>query len=126
MPGVKLRPARPEDTRKHGRRTPPPSLPLSDTEEDLETSFVDTCPRPFRGFTICTTGIDRVCTEQWPSVFGLLYWDRWQSTVFAKAGEMGASTTSAFTDYVTHLIAEEHGGAKYWVRTFHASTSHSF
>ena len=30
---------------------------------------------------------------------------------------MGASTTSAFTDYVTHLIAEEHGGAKYWVRT---------
>lgn len=30
---------------------------------------------------------------------------------------MGASTTSAFTDYVTHLIAEEHGGAKYWVCT---------
>jgi twin BRCT domain len=28
---------------------------------------------------------------------------------------MGASTTAAFTDYVTHLIAEEHGGAKYWV-----------
>jgi twin BRCT domain len=28
---------------------------------------------------------------------------------------MGANTTAAFTDYVTHLIAEEHGGAKYWV-----------
>lgn len=27
---------------------------------------------------------------------------------------MGANTTAAFTDYVTHLIAEEHGGAKYW------------
>ena len=31
---------------------------------------------------------------------------------------MGANTTAAFTDYVTHLIAEEHGGAKYWVRYF--------
>jgi hypothetical protein len=39
----------------------------------------------------------------------------WQSTIFPKAGEMGANTTAAFTDYVTHLIAEEHGGAKYWV-----------
>ena len=39
----------------------------------------------------------------------------WQSTIFPKVGEMGANTTAAFTDYVTHLIAEEHGGAKYWV-----------
>jgi hypothetical protein len=46
-------------------------------------------------------------------------WDRRQSVIFPKAGEMGASTTAAFTDYVTHLVAEEHGGAKYWVRTFH-------
>ncbi|KAI0302600.1 hypothetical protein BC826DRAFT_985156 [Russula brevipes] len=96
VPGVKLRPARPEDIiRTRGRRTPSPSSPPLHAPEDLETSFVDTCPRPFRGFTICTTGIDR-------------------STVFPKAGEMGASTTAAFTDYVTHLIAEEHGGAKYW------------
>ena len=48
-----------------------------------------------------------------------LKWDLWQSIIFPKAGEMGASTTAAFTDYVTHLIAEEHGGAKYWVRPFH-------
>ncbi|KAI0256238.1 hypothetical protein BJV78DRAFT_448279 [Lactifluus subvellereus] len=96
VPGVKLRPARPEETRTHAERcTPPlPSL-LSDAPEDLEPSFFDTCPRPLRGFTICTTGIDR-------------------STIFPKAGEMGANTTAAFTDYVTHLIAEDHGGAKYW------------
>lgn len=95
VPGVKLRPARPQDTRTHARRTPPPSLWSSDEPDVLEPSFVDTCPRPFRGFTICTTGIDR-------------------SVIFPKAGEMGASTTAAFTDYVTHLVAEEHGGAKYW------------
>jgi DNA replication regulator DPB11 len=39
---------------------------------------------------------------------------------------MGASTTAAFTDYVTHLIAEEHGGAKYWVRTFHSGTLYDY
>ncbi|KAH9978902.1 hypothetical protein BGW80DRAFT_703080 [Lactifluus volemus] len=96
VPGVKLRPARPVETTTHEERhtSQPPSL-LSNAPEDLETSFFDTCPRPFRGCTICTTGIDR-------------------STIFPKAGEMGASTTAAFTDYVTHLIAEEHGGAKYW------------
>jgi hypothetical protein len=57
---------------------------------------------------------------------GLILWDRWQSTIFPKAGEMGASTTAAFTDYVTHLIAEEHGGAKYWVRTFQSSTPYDY
>ncbi|KAH8995665.1 hypothetical protein EDB92DRAFT_1943153 [Lactarius akahatsu] len=97
VPGVKLRPARPEEGRTLAeQRTPPPSSRLSDAPEDFEISFIDTCPRPFRGFTICTTGVDR-------------------STIFPKAGEMGANTTAAFTDYVTHLIAEEHGGAKYWV-----------
>ncbi|THH08112.1 hypothetical protein EW146_g9100 [Bondarzewia mesenterica] len=38
---------------------------------------------------------------------------RFQSSLFAKAGEMGADTTSDFTDRVTHLIADDHGGAKY-------------
>lgn len=96
VPGVKLRPARPEEGRTLAeQRTPPPSSRLSDAPEDFEISFIDTCPRPLRGFTICTTGVDR-------------------STIFPKAGEMGANTTAAFTDYVTHLIAEEHGGAKYW------------
>ncbi|KAF8271324.1 hypothetical protein EI94DRAFT_1720928 [Lactarius quietus] len=95
-PGVKLRPARPEDARTLAeQRTPPPSPRLSDAPEDFETSFIDTCPRPFRGYTICTTGVDR-------------------STIFPKAGEMGANTTAAFTDYVTHLIAEEHGGQNIW------------
>ncbi|KAI9442471.1 hypothetical protein H4582DRAFT_1284064 [Lactarius indigo] len=96
VPGVKLRPARPEGAGTLAeQRTPPPSSRLSDPPEDFEISFIDTCPRPFRGFTICTTGVDR-------------------STIFPKVGEMGANTTAAFTDYVTHLIAEEHGGAKYW------------
>lgn len=30
--------------------------------------------------------------------------------------ELGASTISAFTDKVTHLVAVSHGGAKYKVR----------
>ena len=61
---MKLRPARREEARTLvEQRTPPPSLRLSDPPEDLEISFVDTCPRPFRGFTICTTGVDRVRRE---------------------------------------------------------------
>lgn len=124
MPGVKLRPARREEAKTLAdQRTPPPSLRLSDPPEDLEISFVDTCPRPFRGFTICTTGVDRVRRELFAHAFTLISpAPCWQSTIFPKAGEMGANTTAAFTDYVTHLIAEEHGGAKYWVRHFGEST----
>jgi DNA replication regulator DPB11 len=116
---VKLRPARPEEARTLAeQRTPPPSSRLSDTPEDFEISFIDTCPRPFRGFTICTTGIDRVRRELFAHALALisLARRRRQSTILPKAGEMGANTTAAFTDYVTHLIADEHGGAKYWVR----------
>ena len=119
---MKLRPARPEEARKLAeQRTPPPSSRLSsDPPEDFEISFIDTCPRPFRGFTICTTGIDRVRRELFAHALALLSLARRgrQSTIFPQAGEMGANTTAAFTDYVTHLIAEEPGGAKYWVRYF--------
>ena len=120
MPGVKLRPARPEEARTLAeQRTPPPSSRLSDAPEDFELSFIDTCPRPFRPYTICTTGVDRVRCELFLHAVTLISSPRcWQSTIFPKAGEMGANTTAAFTDYVTHLIAEEHGGAKYWVRHF--------
>ncbi|KAK0457641.1 uncharacterized protein EV420DRAFT_470883 [Desarmillaria tabescens] len=33
--------------------------------------------------------------------------------LFKKAIELGAQTASAFTDRVTHLVAKDHGGAKY-------------
>jgi DNA replication regulator DPB11 len=124
VPGVKLRPARREEAGTLAEeRTPPPSLRLSDPPEDLEISFIDTCPRPFRGYMICTTGVDRVRRETFAHAFTLISLTPcWQSSIFPKAGEMGAGTTAAFTDYVTHLIAEEHGGPKYWVSHFGEST----
>lgn len=39
-----------------------------------------------------------------------------QPTLFKLAFELGAVSTSDFTDRVTHLIADSHGGAKYLVR----------
>jgi twin BRCT domain len=35
--------------------------------------------------------------------------------LFKQAEELGATTVSAFTDRVTHLVANEHGGEKYQV-----------
>lgn len=124
MPGVKLRPARPDQARTLAeQRTPPPSSRLSEAPEDVDISFIDTCPRPFRGSTICTTGVDKVRCELFVHAFTLISLARFlQSTIFPKVGEMGANTTAAFTDFVTHLIAEEHGGPKYWVRHFDEST----
>ncbi|KAJ7047936.1 hypothetical protein C8F04DRAFT_1023030, partial [Mycena alexandri] len=53
------------------------------------------CPRPFRNVVVCATGVlDK------PELFKL-------------ALELGATSVSAFTDRVTHLVAENHGGAKY-------------
>lgn len=40
-----------------------------------------------------------------------------QPTIFKQAVELGATTTSAFTDRVTHLVAVDHGGAKYQAST---------
>ncbi|KAG7444267.1 uncharacterized protein BT62DRAFT_951949, partial [Guyanagaster necrorhizus] len=36
-----------------------------------------------------------------------------KAPLFKKAIELGAQTASAFTDRVTHLVAKDHGGAKY-------------
>ncbi|KAJ7717074.1 hypothetical protein DFH07DRAFT_907349 [Mycena maculata] len=53
------------------------------------------CPRPFKNVVVCATGVlDK------PALFKL-------------ALELGATSVSAFTDRVTHLVAEDHGGAKY-------------
>ncbi|KAF8442094.1 hypothetical protein L210DRAFT_3535754 [Boletus edulis BED1] len=95
VPNVKLRPA---------QAHPRPSRPhepdafcdrSSDSEIPPNASIADLCPRPFKGFTICATG-----TMDKP-------------TLFKMAFELGATSTSDFTDRVTHLIANLHGGAKY-------------
>ncbi|KZP22630.1 hypothetical protein FIBSPDRAFT_787042 [Athelia psychrophila] len=58
-------------------------------------SGVDTCPRPFKGVVVCATGIlDK-------------------PNLFTKAMKLGSLALPAFTDIVTHLIASDHGGAKY-------------
>ncbi|KAL1739454.1 hypothetical protein HDZ31DRAFT_2667, partial [Schizophyllum fasciatum] len=55
----------------------------------------DACPRPFAGMVFCATGnLDKM-------------------VLFKKAIELGAKATQAFTERVTHLIASDHGGAKY-------------
>ncbi|KAF9048823.1 hypothetical protein BJ165DRAFT_1580170 [Panaeolus papilionaceus] len=60
-----------------------------------DMALVDSCPRPFKNVVICATGV----TDK--------------PTIFKQAVELGAVPTPAFTDKVTHLIAESHGGAKY-------------
>ncbi|TFY58573.1 hypothetical protein EVG20_g8092, partial [Dentipellis fragilis] len=93
VPNVKLRPAQPSSS---SRRVPSPpprtSSPIYGNEP--ECSFYDPCPRPFKGVVLCATGVDK-------------------SLIFGKASELGATTTLDFTDRVTHLIADAHGGAKY-------------
>ncbi|KAA1467213.1 hypothetical protein DENSPDRAFT_832209 [Dentipellis sp. KUC8613] len=93
VPNVKLRPAQPSTS---SRRVPSPpprtSSPIYGNEP--ECSFYDPCPRPFKGVVLCATGVDK-------------------SLIFGKASELGATTTLDFTDRVTHLIADAHGGAKY-------------
>ncbi|KAH7906812.1 hypothetical protein BJ138DRAFT_1071221 [Hygrophoropsis aurantiaca] len=98
VPNVKLRPAQPKHAGHKGvdiNEEMPYAEPSSDSEVAPNASMVDLCPRPLRGVTICATGVlDK-------------------PTIFRKAFELGALTTSDFTDRVTHLIASAHGGAKY-------------
>ncbi|KAI9460325.1 hypothetical protein HD554DRAFT_2323900 [Boletus coccyginus] len=95
VPNVKLRPAllQPRPARAHD---PDVSCDRSsDSEIPPNGSMVDLCPRPFKGFSICATGtMDK-------------------SILFKMAFELGATSTSDFTDRVTHLIASSHGGLKY-------------
>ena len=80
--------------------------------------MVDLCPRPFRGVTICATGaMDKVrlfCLQLIQAVVKLTTCVK--PTLFKQAFELGATSTSDFTDRVTHLLANSHGGAKYLVR----------
>ncbi|KAG1735309.1 uncharacterized protein EDB91DRAFT_1144813 [Suillus paluster] len=94
VPNVKLRPAQPQS--RHAHLTDAPYDYSSDSEQvPPNASMVDLCPRPFTGVTICATG-----TMDKP-------------TLFKQAFELGATSTSDFTDRVTHLLANSHGGAKY-------------
>ena len=62
VPNVKLRPAQPAASNKPTR---PSSRDLSfghdsgfDSEHDATQSFIDVCPRPFKGVVLCATGLN--------------------------------------------------------------------
>ncbi|KAJ7638247.1 hypothetical protein FB45DRAFT_902376 [Roridomyces roridus] len=97
IPNVRLRPAAPNATAK-ARASPEPSCWAQDSQligSDDTVMPSGSCPRPFKGVIVCATGVlDK------PGLFKL-------------ALELGATSVSAFTDRVTHLVAENHGGAKY-------------
>ncbi|KAI1784898.1 hypothetical protein LXA43DRAFT_1186179 [Ganoderma leucocontextum] len=135
VPGVKLRPAAPNTRRD--LRTPDSTYQRSSgLDSDEDTSRVDLCPRPFKGFVLCATGIsDKVsdCMLLWLAqapegcratnldsngrVQGTLKssepGSRTWTSLFKLALELGAQSVSDFTDRVTHLIAEEPGSPKY-------------
>ncbi|KAK7046773.1 hypothetical protein R3P38DRAFT_3346388 [Favolaschia claudopus] len=100
VPNVRLRPAQPDAVARARRST----LPEETNEYDVESQAANTeeapiasgsCPRPFKGLVICATGnVDK-------------------ATLSKLASDLGAASISVFTDRVTHLIAEEHGGSKY-------------
>ncbi|KAJ7301135.1 hypothetical protein DFH08DRAFT_907203 [Mycena albidolilacea] len=98
VPNVRLRPAQP-DAMARARGSPDPSYWDQDSQttstEDTVTLGGGSCPRPFKNVVVCATGaLDK-------------------APLFKLASELGATTVSAFTDRVTHLVAESHGGAKY-------------
>ncbi|KAL0069152.1 protein kinase activating protein dpb11 [Marasmius tenuissimus] len=93
VPNVKLRPAqishKARDLQAEDVWAQDSQLPSDDT------AIIDTCPRPFSGIVLCATGVlDK-------------------PGLFRQAVELGATTCNAFTDRVTHLVAKDHGGAKY-------------
>ncbi|KAJ7576872.1 hypothetical protein C8J56DRAFT_1031650 [Mycena floridula] len=96
VPNVKLRPGDPVQPLR--RINPDDDDPSSDDLLVQDSQAYDTstivCPRPFAGLYICASGIDK-------------------SLIFPKAEQLGAACISAFTDRVTHLVASEHGSAKY-------------
>ncbi|KAJ7047172.1 hypothetical protein C8F04DRAFT_1387638 [Mycena alexandri] len=99
VPNVRLRPAHP-DAMARARAASPEATScwVQDTPivATNDTQMIGgSCPRPFKSVVVCATGVPDM-----PELFKL-------------AMELGATSVSAFTDRVTHLIAENHGGAKY-------------
>ncbi|KAJ7077914.1 hypothetical protein B0H15DRAFT_861404 [Mycena belliarum] len=98
VPNVRLRPAHP-DAMVRARASPEHTSCWVDDSQIVgsdDTIMVGgSCPRPFKNVVVCATGVvDK------PALFKL-------------ALELGATSVSAFTDRVTHLVAENHGGPKY-------------
>ncbi|KAK7053729.1 hypothetical protein R3P38DRAFT_2851788 [Favolaschia claudopus] len=99
VPNVRLRPATANAVASSRGASPEqtswwaPDSQIVGSDDTVMTG--GSCPRPFKNFVICATGISD------------------KPTLFKLALELGATTVSAFTDRVTHLIAENHGGAKY-------------
>ncbi|RXW18764.1 hypothetical protein EST38_g7083 [Candolleomyces aberdarensis] len=94
VPNVKLRPGQAQSSTLSLAKESSFWLQDSQIGSD-DTAIRDTCPRPFKNVVLCATGIPD------------------KPALFKKALELGASTISAFTDKVTHLVAVSHGGAKY-------------
>ncbi|KAJ3570667.1 hypothetical protein NP233_g4252 [Leucocoprinus birnbaumii] len=90
VPNVKLRPAPANLSRAISEH-----CLVEESQAGSDDTAVDFCPRPFKGLLLCATGIKD------------------KPTLWKKASELGAANASAFTDRVTHLIADVHGGAKY-------------
>ncbi|KAF5340459.1 hypothetical protein D9758_013575 [Tetrapyrgos nigripes] len=97
VPNVKLRPAQQgASSRAIAREITAEGIYAQDSQLGSDdTHIYDTCPRPFQGIVLCATGV--------PDKPG----------VFKQAVELGAATSNPFTDRITHLIALQHGGAKY-------------
>ncbi|KAF9496678.1 AAA-domain-containing protein [Pleurotus eryngii] len=64
---------------------------------DSEYASRNLTPRPLHGVVLCATGLGTADRE----------------ALFEQATELGAYTVVPFTDRVTHLIADAHGGPKY-------------
>ncbi|CAA7267493.1 unnamed protein product [Cyclocybe aegerita] len=95
VPNVKLRPAEKGSMSRPGEEDVSTCWAQDTQFGSDDTTFHDPCPRPFKGIVICATGVED------------------KPTLFKQAVELGAIATPAFTDRVTHLVAEGHGGAKY-------------
>ncbi|KAF8190003.1 hypothetical protein K438DRAFT_1971489 [Mycena galopus ATCC 62051] len=99
VPNVRLRPAQP-GAMARARGSPEPTSYWD--PDSQKTTIEDTvipsgsCPRPFKNIVVCSTGVlDKAALSK-------------------LASELGATSVSAFTDRVTHLVAETHGGPKYF------------
>ncbi|KDQ15820.1 hypothetical protein BOTBODRAFT_54318 [Botryobasidium botryosum FD-172 SS1] len=98
IPNVKLRPApKPEPSaRKRIIEIQDEEEVLDNNAVDDDLANVDEGSKPFKGVTICCTGVED------------------KATLFSRAVQLGATTSPDFTDLTTHLIADGPGSAKYY------------
>ena len=81
--------------------------------------MIDVCPRPFKGVILCATGaMDKVRLFYLQLHAMVKLTACGKPTLFKLAFELGATSDSDFTDRVTHLLANSHGGAKCLVTLF--------